>query len=110
MSRPSSLIPADNGLPPEKTRALQLAGDGRARSGVAVRSTDYDDLQVNLQQKLLSFIPQDDLTRFTEPELRVELTRLVGELLSHAPELLGQTDPERLIQQILDERYGFGLI
>lgn len=77
---------------------------------MAIWSTDRSNLQVDLQQKLLSQIPRDELARFTEAELRAELTNLVDELHPHTPELQDLADPERLIQQILDEVFGFGPI
>jgi pilus assembly protein CpaF len=63
-----------------------------------------------LQKQLLAAIPQGQLTGLTQEELRSELFNLLPALLSDNPELADPTDQEILVQQVIDEVFGYGPI
>jgi len=88
----------------------QVTTAGSASAESAAQPNGRSKLQKILQKQLLGAIPQDQLAGFTQEELRSELFNLLPALLVDNPELADPTDQEILVQQVIDEVFGYGPI
>jgi pilus assembly protein CpaF len=96
--------------PPDKIDSgAPVRGEGDL-SGAAVRDDGHLSLKRRLHQQLLATISAGRLERLSEPELRLELGRLVEELARQNAAFLELPEQEALVEQVLDEVFGYGPI
>ncbi|MFL5245751.1 MAG: CpaF family protein [Gemmataceae bacterium] len=99
-----------DGSPSSKLGQPQLVRVDDPHSARAVRINGHPSSQLNLRQQLLSAIPPDRLARSSKEEIREELVRILQGLCAHNSESASWPNHETIIQEVLDEVYGYGPI
>lgn len=83
----------------------------RDRVSGSTRSTgEPDDLVGRYRERLLEEIDLDELARLTPPQRRVRLERILGRLLSVEGPVLSSKERSQLIQRVVDDSLGLGVL
>jgi pilus assembly protein CpaF len=109
-----TLVPPEDvrgGLPPpEKADSVRPGGGAGALSGPVVTENGHANLKHRFHQELLSGLSMGKRERLSEQEMRLELGQLAESLSRQYPEFLSLAEQESLIEQVLNEVFGYGPI
>src|SRR5262249_33929905 len=96
--------PADqaDGAPPVRAAATA--------SGPGVRDNWDPSLKNQIHQELLAALTRGQMEQLSEQELRLELAQLAEALSRQDGESLGLAEQETLVEQVLNEVFGYGPI
>jgi pilus assembly protein CpaF len=98
-----------NGVPPPSGPAPgPPVAVGSASPGPAVGNGPHSGFKRRLHEQLLSALTTDRVERASEQQARAELTHLAAELSAQVSEALSLTDQEKVVEQVLDEVFGYG--
>ena len=81
---------------------------GSASPGPAVGNGPHSGFKRRLHEQLRSALTTDRVERASEQQARAELTHLAAELSAQVSEALSLTDQEKVVEQVLDEVFGYG--
>jgi pilus assembly protein CpaF len=90
---------------------MTVVGDAASAAQTAERQDEwYLTLKRRLHKEVISAIDLDQMESMTEQELQLEVRRKAEEISRKSFELLSLPEREKLVEEVLDEAFGYGPI